>query len=298
MIFDDILMPMRRKFPLVIVLLFSSIFLPGCVLKKTPAAIQISSNPTANVFIDSKSLGKTPYYGNNFNSGEVTLKLIPESSETVLLPWETKIKLNAGVLTLVERNFASSEGESSGQILSLEKLQDSKATAISIISDPDGSLVKFDGELKGFSPLALDQISLGDHEISISKEGYSEKRVKAKTVAGYRLIINVKLSQVVSPSPTTTTVTPTSVPQKTTPIPKTTETTTGEKKEINLVIKETPTGWLRVRSLPSTGTDSSEVAKVNPGEKYLLLEEKPGWYKIEYEKGKFGWISSTYAQKQ
>ncbi len=51
-----------------------------------------------------------------------------------------------------------------------------------------------------------------------------------------------------------------------------------------------------MRKEPSTS--AQELAKVNPGEEYPLLEEKSGWYKIEYEIGKEGWISATYAQKR
>lgn len=283
---------MVRKVALSVLLLFSSLFLAGCSLKKTPAAIQITSNPAANVFIDGKSLGKTPLEAKDLKEGEVSLKLIPESTSANLLPWETKIKLYAGVLTLVERNFAALETAASGQILSLEKLRDPNASSISIISDPDGALVKFDGELKGFSPIALDGIALGDHEIIISKEGFLEKRVKARNVAGYRLIINVKLSTGAAPAAETT-VTPTA---KTTPVPKPTTSGDGSNKSTSVIISETPTGWLRVRS--GASTSASEVAKVNPGEKYTLIEEKSGWYKIEYEKDKQGWISSQYAKKE
>jgi len=62
-----------------------------------------------------------------------------------------------------------------------------------------------------------------------------------------------------------------------------------------VLIKETPTGWLRVRMEPST--TATEAAKVNPGEKYPLLEEKGGWYKIRYSGDKEGWISAQYATK-
>ena len=69
------------------------------------------------------------------------------------------------------------------------------------------------------------------------------------------------------------------------------QTATGQ----TVLIKETPTGWLRVRGEPSTV--GAEVGRVNPGEKYTLLEEKDGWFQIEYEEGKNGWISGQYAEK-
>lgn len=60
-------------------------------------------------------------------------------------------------------------------------------------------------------------------------------------------------------------------------------------------IQETGTGWLRVRSEP--GLTGTEVTKVNVGEKFPLLEEKSGWYKIKLSDGQEGWVISQYATK-
>ncbi|MFH1462506.1 MAG: type IV pilus assembly protein PilM [bacterium] len=59
-----------------------------------------------------------------------------------------------------------------------------------------------------------------------------------------------------------------------------------------VVISETQTGWLRVREGP--GTNYSEIAKVYPGESYPQLEEFEGWYRIELEEGKEGWVFGKY----
>ncbi|OGY27076.1 MAG: hypothetical protein A2Z42_01730 [Candidatus Woykebacteria bacterium RBG_19FT_COMBO_43_10] len=69
-----------------------------------------------------------------------------------------------------------------------------------------------------------------------------------------------------------------------------------EKPTTNQVqILSTPTGILNVRSGP--GLNNSVIAKINPGEKYQLLNEKPEWYKIKLSSGETGWISSQYAKK-
>ena len=62
-----------------------------------------------------------------------------------------------------------------------------------------------------------------------------------------------------------------------------------------MVIKSPDTGWVRVRSEPSTSGE--ELAKVNDGESYPLKDEQSGWYQIEYDTGKEGWISGRYAEK-
>ncbi|OGY24102.1 MAG: hypothetical protein A2172_00985 [Candidatus Woykebacteria bacterium RBG_13_40_15] len=58
-------------------------------------------------------------------------------------------------------------------------------------------------------------------------------------------------------------------------------------------ILQTPTGILNVRNGP--GTAYAIIGQVSPGEKYKLLEDTSGWYKIKAAKE--GWISSQYAKK-
>ncbi len=59
-----------------------------------------------------------------------------------------------------------------------------------------------------------------------------------------------------------------------------------------VLIKETGTGWLRVRKGP--GTDYAEITKVNVGDSFTLLEESFKWYKIKIGEEE-GWIFSDYA---
>lgn len=60
-------------------------------------------------------------------------------------------------------------------------------------------------------------------------------------------------------------------------------------------ISNTSVGFLRVRGGPSTG--NAEVGRVKPGEKFEVLEENNGWYKIEFDTDKTGWVSGTYTRK-
>ena len=58
-----------------------------------------------------------------------------------------------------------------------------------------------------------------------------------------------------------------------------------------VTIKETGTGWLRVRSTPS----GNETGKVYPGETFDLLDEKNGWFLLELSDGARGWVFARYA---
>lgn len=71
-----------------------------------------------------------------------------------------------------------------------------------------------------------------------------------------------------------------------------TSTTNGKSAKV----KDTPTGWLRVRSLPSLNGD--EVGRLNIGDVVSVLEEKPGWLKVKSTAGLEGWASSDYLQLQ
>ena len=294
---------MKRNW-LIIIVASLALILVGLIVKNKffskpgPGALQISTTPKATVFIDGTQVGVTPFFDDKLKSGEHTVKLVPEATTDNLVSWEGKVNLTPGILTAINRNFATSEAFSSGEIIWLEKISSRDKSSLSVISTPDQAVVKVDGEPKGFSPVLVENLSPGSHQLSVGTPGYEERTISAKTVAGYKLIVNVQLAQKIegieeatpsaelgpSPSP------------KASPTPKTTpKPTITPPEKPYVLIKETPTGWLRVRMEPSAS--ATEAAKVNPGEMFPYLnEEKSGWLKIEYEEGKEGWVSGVYVE--
>ena len=66
-----------------------------------------------------------------------------------------------------------------------------------------------------------------------------------------------------------------------------------EKTSLKVVKIESPSyGYLNVRS--GAGTQNERISSVEHGAAYNVLEEKNGWYKIEYGAGKTGWIHGGY----
>lgn len=74
-----------------------------------------------------------------------------------------------------------------------------------------------------------------------------------------------------------------------------------------VLILDTPTGWLNVRSGP--GKNYPIITKVYPGKSYPLLQEEEKWYKIQLDSGGVdntqpvnnkdeGWVASQYATKE
>jgi hypothetical protein len=276
--------------------------------KAGPGALQISSIPKAQVFIDGNQAGLTPVFDDNIIAGEHTVKLVPESTEGGLAPWEGRVLVTSNILTVINRELAADESSASGEIMSLEKIGQKNMSSLAIVSVPDQSVVRVNGEPKGFTPVQLDELTPGDYQVVVSSPGYKERTVSANTLAGYKLTVSVKLAQQIEEieeasaeeeeeaeeeekeeeKEETEEVSPTPSPEGT---PQPTGTPPAKPY---VIIKETSTGWLRVRQEPNTS--SAELAKLNPGEMYPYLEEeKNGWYKIEHEDGEEGWISGVYA---
>lgn len=235
------------------------------------AALRVESLPRSQVFLNDNEVGKTPFEDEKLTPGEYSLRLLPETSAT-FSSWERKIKLNPGLLTYVNYIFGSTESQSAGEVLTLEKSSQENGEMV-VLSDPEGANFSLDGQLQGATPKALSGFGNEEHEISFSLAGHHGRSLKIRTLKGYKLLASVKLAKII---------------EEEVAIPS-----VDDKERVRIL--ETPTGWLRVRAEPTI--NAIETAKVKPGEEYTLIEEVKDWLKIEHQEGKEGWISSQYAQK-
>lgn len=274
--------------------------LAGCNLPwQKKAALQVNSIPKAKVFIDGQEKQTTPYEDKDLNPGETTVRLEPETTAVSLSSWERKVKLVAGVMTIVNWEFGTTESDSAGEILTLEKSKEKEGASLSVISIPDSAVVRLDGEARGFTPIVLEKVTAGEREIVISANGFQDRSIKGQLITGYQLTVNVKLAKIEEEIEKTAEAVEEEETKEegaeATPKPKPTGPTPTPPDRPYVKIKDTPTGWLRVREKATTA--SEEIAKVNPGEMYPLLDEESGWYKIAYEEDKEGWIAGRYAEK-
>lgn len=243
--------------------------------------LKVISSPTASIFIDNVNAGKTPFK-DKYKIGEYMLKLIPEGAATETASWQGKIKIYKNSLTYINRELGSSDVASAGEIFTVTKMEkrpsNSNFGEIYVETEPQGAIVYLDNEEKGIAPLILGDVLKDEHEISVFLPGFLRRTQKINIDPFYRVNASFKLAidQLQAPA-----------------VKKNEATPSASVKKTQVTIKETPTGWLRVREEASL--NASEAAKVKPGESYELLEEREGWYKIEYEKGKIGWISSEYS---
>ncbi|MCL4339098.1 PEGA domain-containing protein [Patescibacteria group bacterium] len=256
------------------------------------AGLKVTATPTANVFLNDKLMGKTPF-DTNYKSGDYVLKLIPQDSSSQVTSWQGKVTLNPSLLTYVDRTLGPSELTSAGEILTLEKNPAGDAQ-LSVIAQPDAAAVIVDGQEKGAAPLLLKDMVAGEHDVSISSPGFVNRTLRVELTKGFKLVANFQLALQNEGGSASESATATPGAGSGTTTSSTSNTAAGNGPYV--VIKDTPTGFLRVRMAPSVS--ATEAAQVKPGDKYTYTDEQNGWYKITYDTGKEGWISGQYATKQ
>ena len=289
---------MKRNliFLLLMVILFIGFIIVRFVImdqKNAAGRIRVISTPPAAVFVDNIAVGKTPYE-EQMKVGEVTVKLIPQGEGTQIAPWQGKVKINKNSMTYINRDLGETEVTSAGEVLTISKMEKKPAIGntgeIYVETEPSNAIVYLDNDEKGVSPLLLQEVTQGDHEISVFMPGFLRRTQKINVESGFRVTAQFKLGL----DPTHKTLDQT-LTEKRQEASESAQATPVETKVEKVVILDTPTGFLRVRSEASLG--GAEVARVNPGETYDLLEESSGWFKIKVEEVE-GWVSAQYAQKQ
>ncbi len=246
-------------------------------------ALQVTSVPASKVYLNDKYIGLTPLCEcdgqNMLTSGDYTVRLEPNDKN--FLPYVEKITISKSVLTVVDREFGK-PGYSEGSVISLTPLTDPNASELMVSSFPDKADVTLDSNDVGTTPYFLKSTTASDHVLLLKKNGYSEKIVRIRTPAGYKLqaVVYLAVSNVdITPTPTAgSSATPTPTPTA------------------KVTILDTPTGFLRVHS--DSSIVSSEIGRVHPGETYPLISQTTDWFEIKLQNGQTGWISSQYAKIQ
>ena len=266
--------------PFLLAIIVLSVFVFFMGKGSSKGALQVTAIPKSNVYLDGNLIGQTPLCKCEVNEmiaeGEHSIKIAPISGS--FTAFENKITIGKSVLTVVDRTFG--EGAmSEGGIITLSPIDDKKIAQLLVLSFPDKANVILDSNIIGITPLFLKSLTSSDHTLKLTKDGYKDKIIRIRAVAGYKLSTNAFLA--ISPT----------LDISRAPIASASPTPSAAK----VIIRETPTGFLRVRENPSIS--SPEVSRVSPGQTFEILEEKDGWFKIKLENNN-GWISNQYAQKE
>lgn len=257
--------------------------------KNESGQLKVISSPEASLFIDNVAVSKTPFEG-RYKIGEYLIKLIPEGSVTDTASWQRRVKIYKNSLTYINRELGTTDITSAGEIFFPTKIDTPPKVPntgeISIETDPSGAIVKLDNDEKGVASLILSDVPKGTHEINIYLPGFFPRTQKINVVEGYRVNAIFKLAIDLSQKQAT----PSSELNS-----KTSAKTVQGSTLFSVKIKDTPTGFLRVRA--DASISASEEAQVKPGKIFDVLEEKSSWYRISYEPNKDGWVSSEYTEK-
>lgn len=244
---------------------FRSQIVDSMLKPREKAGLRVLSEPSgAEVFINGEVVGKTPFEDQSLQVADYKLQVKTNKNS-----WEAKIGLSPGVITVVSRDIAEASA-SAGEILNLEK-----GKGVTIISSPTGASVEVDSRDIGQTPISVD-VNPGDHVFTIKKSSYINRSVRATALEGFNLILNVDLA-----------LSEADLTQNTAPIISETP---------KLIVKSTPTGFLRVREKPTIA--SGEIARVYPGDELVMLEELDEWSRVRLSSGKEGYVSRAYVEKK
>lgn len=267
-----------------------AVFITGCSFSKkltaplVPAALQITTTPKAQVYLDGHLAGSTPLTKRDIANGEHRLTI-----KTPTASWISTITTKSATMTVVNRLF-DTNGTSSGEQFTL-----ASGKGLIIIGQPQGAAISIDGKEVGVSPLALPDLTPGLYELKVTAPGFAERILKVKISDGFVVLAAIDLpptdSQMVTPSLSPST---TITPSKTT-VASPTIKPTPQSDQKSTTVGQTPNGFLRVRETPST--NSAEIGRVNTGDSLTILEEQNSWLKVTTATGLSGWVSSQYVTR-
>lgn len=306
-------------------MIVSAVIFSGCTLfTPNKAGLQVITNDiAADIYLDGKKQGSSPFINQDLKPGEYTLELKP--IDATLTPYQTKVILRKQLLTVLTWRPGNRPETSGGVLMEMDPLRNKNNAELSVTTIPDGAIITLDNEAKGFAPVLVENISAGDHQLEVRLPSYDSQVHTITVQQGYRMNVSVKLSKqqtatmsselsglsatgsalVATNSATTSPKVASAAAKKAspspspkasaTPKPASSSATQGSKVRIK------PTGYqengvegLRVRT--GSGPDYDQLGFAPTGSSYPYLnKEFDGWYQVNFE-GKTGWISSTYAE--
>lgn len=242
---------------------------------KDQAGIWVQSNKQVKVSLDGKMMGMTPFRDTQLRDGQYQLELNDASSSA---SWQGQVRLNSGTVTVVNRQLSTDPLSAAGEVITLQK-----GAGLTIVSAPPAATVFIDGVERGQTPLFLPAIPSGGHQFVIGKDRYVKRAIRALATDGYSLNIAVDLAE-------SDDITPQAGPSPSAPSPV-------SPASAQLVVTQTPNGFLRVRAAPSI--ESEEKARLSEGAVLVLEEETNAyWYRVKTSEGVDGYVSSAYVRRR
>lgn len=148
---------------------------------------------SAEVYVNNEFLGATPIESVDAKAGES--KVTVKSTD---ITYEVTLDFIPDTQVVINRDLGVSDALSSGQNFWIEK--DETGTVLSIISDPSDTKVYIDNTEVGRTPYSADNLSEGEYNLKLEKNGYELQEARIKIQKGYKLNVSVKLFPAVTPA--------------------------------------------------------------------------------------------------
>jgi hypothetical protein len=258
--------------------------------EKSDIKLRVISNPNgARVIVDNNEMGTTPYSASNITPGDYDIKVEFPGYEA----YQTRIKVTKDLILNIDlKMFPKPVPISISKLEGSDDLYDLSLGDEQIVSDPQtwaSALVHWN-TTRGIDLMGtgLNKDKVFDYLLDYKGNFYDKNGQLLSKTEDIGSMIKSKrggyLGRLSDGAGLTT--------EARAAFENFTGTTT--TTETVAEIKSTPTGWLRVRSQPTTA--STEVTKLDVGTSYPVLEESEGWVKIEIDENTEGWVSGTYVE--
>ena len=297
--------------------------LSGCSLSelqqlKAKSGLQVitGENQAASLFLNGEYLDKTPYINKNIKPGIYSLKIDP--TDKTLTPYETQITLADGALAVVTWTPGKTPETSGGVIYELMPgTTNSQQAEVNFVTIPENAIITVDNKPQTLSPLTLNDVEPGNHELEVKLPSYVTQRHTFNAAAGKKLRITIKLAKQTTTTPSPTPNPPSSTSAQINPMslasssaitqaslaaklaPKQTSTQSGSLSGTHVRIGKTGlmqggTEVLRVRAAANPSSTTVGYAEVGKTYPYLKVTEN-GWHQMSLSSTVTGWVSAEYA---
>ena len=150
----------------------------------------------AQVFLDGKLIGQTPYTGENLPAGTHIIKVqVAENTSDFFKAAELPVLITSGNTTVVKTNPAPEESLFSYTVISSANTETSGDALLVIKALPQDVKVTIDGTAVGVTPYTSDTIAEGAHQVLLEKLGYKPVLIDVSVSKGKTVTVNSKLYQ-------------------------------------------------------------------------------------------------------
>ncbi len=144
-------------------------------MKKVPGGLFVNTSPTgANIYIDGKPVGVSPYEGRDLDPRVYRIRAVKEGYEV----WEREQTVEAGKKMEV-----------------IAHLKEVLMGRLSISTDPPGAHIQINGKPVGVSPYEAKDLATGSYKVRLSKEGYDPWERDVAVEAGKRVDLQTMLRE-------------------------------------------------------------------------------------------------------